>query len=518
MSSRSPHDPPRVLFDEESDRLAALTAERPDFFVDLNLDQVVAAITADWAAYELEPFLHYSLHRIEAIRYRHEVFRDLEDLSLFDHVEAFAHRVRDVRVYVGLANKLYHQFHKEGWFLHAVEIYCEAVKQFARALTDAPVRSRGLLAFRGYFNRYIESPRFTSLLEEAKQLVSDLSRVKYSVLIRDDSFTVRGYEEEADYSAEIAETFKKFQQGAARDYKVKYRYAPEDMNHIEAKILEFVARQNPELFTRLVEYCTRYSEFFDETIAIFDREIHFYIAYLRHIARFKQAGLRFCYPDVSAGSKSVRAGEAFDLALAQKQTSRNVPIVCNDFLLKGQERIIVVTGPNQGGKTTFARMFGQLHYLASLGCPVPGREAQLFLFDRLFTHFEREEKVENLRGKLEDDLVRIHTILRKATTRSIVVMNEVFTSTTVADELFLSRKVMERLNKLDVLCVWVSFLDELASFSERTVSMVSTIVPENPAQRTFKIVRRPADGRAYAMAIAEKYRLTHDHIKERIRS
>jgi DNA mismatch repair protein MutS len=517
MSPRSPHDPPRILFDEESDRRPALNAKQPNFFVDLNLDQVVTAITADWAEYDLKPFLHHPLQRIEAIQYRHEVFRDLEDATVFEQVEAFAHRMRDVRVYVALANKLYYRFHKEGWFLHAVEIYCETVKQFASALSDAQVRSRGLLAFRDYFARYVKSARFTSLLGEAKQLIAELSRVKYSVLIRDNSFTVRRYEDEPDYSAEIQETFEKFQQGAVRDYKVKYRNAPEDMNHIEAKILEFVALQNQELFSRLVDYCARYADFMDETIAVFDREVHFYIAYLRFMARFKQAGLTFCYPKVSADSKSVRAREAFDLALAQKLTAENKPVVCNEFFLKDQERIIVVTGPNQGGKTTFARMFGQLHYLASLGCPVPGEEAQLYLCDHLFTHFEREEKVENLRGKLEDDLVRIHAILRQATSRSIVVMNEVFTSTTVQDELFLSRKVMERLNRLDLLCVWVTFLDELASFTEKTVSMVSTIVPENPALRTFKIVRRPADGRAYAMAIAEKYRLTHDRIKERIR-
>lgn len=516
MSPRSPHDPPRILFAEESDRLAARTAEQPNFFVDLNLDQVVAAITADWTEHELKPFFHYPLRTIEAIRYRHEVFRDLEDPALFECVEAFAHQMREVRVHVALANKLYYQFHKEGWFLRAVEIYCEAVKQFASALTKSLVRSQGLVAFRAYFTSYVASTHFMSLLKEAKQLAADLSRVKYSILIRDSAFSVRSYEQEVDYSAEIEETFKKFQQGAAKDYKVKYRYAPEDMNHIEAKILEFVARQNPDLFSRLVEYCARYTNFVDETIAIFDHEIHFYIAYLQHIARFKQAGLRFCYPNVSAGSKSIHASDAFDLALAQKLATGKAPVICNDFLLKGQERIIVVTGPNQGGKTTFARMFGQLHYLASLGCPVPGREAQLYLFDQLFTHFEREEKVENLRGKLEDDLVRVHAILRQATRRSIVVMNEVFTSTTVQDELFLSRKVMERLNKLDLLCVWVTFLDELASFSEKTVSMVSTIVPENPALRTFKIVRRHADGRAYAMAIAEKYRLTHGHIRERI--
>jgi DNA mismatch repair protein MutS len=487
-----------VLFEQPASGAGVDGLQEPDFFADLNLDQLLESMTVGRKQYDLKPFFYAPLHDVAAVRYRHEVLRDLEKPVVLESVTRFAETMRRMREHLAQAEKLHYPLQKQAWFLDAVEIYCQAVCSLAEELGGLDVTSGGFQGLRDYLAGYAAAERFTSLTAQTRALKEALARVRFTVRTNGPRVTVSNYKGEPDYSVQVEETFAKFKQGAVKSY--------------------LVARLNPDVFGALAEYGGRHRDYLDVTVGRFDREVQFYLAYLELIGPMKAAGLPFCYPRVSARATGIAAEETFDLALAAKLVPGGGTVVGNDFYLEGPERIFVVTGPNNGGKTTFARTFGQLHFLVGLGLPVPGKSARLFLPDRIYTHFEREENIETLRGKFEDELVRVHEILERATSQSVLVMNESFNSTSLNDALFVGTEVLRRVLELGLLGVYVTFVDEVASLSEATVSMVSQVVPENPAQRTFKLIRKPADGLAYAAAIADKYGLTYQRLMERIGS
>jgi hypothetical protein len=506
-----------ILFPPGLDRPSPSDIAQPPCFVDLNLDQVVAAITDKKDKDSLRPIFYAAERNEQIVRYRQEVFRDLDHEDNIEIFSRFRESMARVRAGLDYAGKISYRRHRHMVMLHAIGLYCDAITTLTDDLRTHKIQSTGLGDLTAYLTDYADAANFAALARETHELGADLSRIVYGMLFRGDSVTVRRHTSEPDYATTILERFAKFQDADSAPPPPARSPDGVSLNHIEEGILEFVAKLFPVPFGKLEDYIARYADFMDKTVERFDREIAFFVAYLQFIAPLKRAGLPFCDAEVSVTSKETDIRQGFDLALAAKLVREKQPVVRNDFSLTGGERLIVVSGPNQGGKTTFARMFGQLHFLAGLGCPVPGERVRLFLPDHIFTHFEREEEIANLRGKLEDELVRLRRSCDLMTSQSIVVLNEIFNSTSLDDQVFLSTKILERILAADALGVCVTFIDALSRLDRRIVSMVSTVDRDDPARRTFKIVRQPADGLAYALSLAEKRGVTYARLHTRIK-
>jgi DNA mismatch repair protein MutS len=242
--------------------------------------------------------------------------RDLENGAQYDAVARFAAAMRSVREHLSQAGKLHYKYQKEAWLLDAVDLYCQGVERLRSDLRGTAPFSLGLLGFFGYLDGYVGSPAFQNLLSEIAALREKLSSICYTLLIGDGAITISAHHDESDYGAEIQADFEKFKQGAAGDHIFKFRDF-EQMNHIEAGVLDRIAWLNPAIFAQLDDLSARSSSLFDRTVLRFDREAQFYVAYIAHMRHFTGDGLTFCYPRMSPESKEVHVTEGYDLALAK---------------------------------------------------------------------------------------------------------------------------------------------------------------------------------------------------------
>jgi DNA mismatch repair protein MutS len=486
-----------------------------DALADLNLDQLVAALARRRPSYDLAPLFTRRLGDPAVVAYRQEVFRDLEDGAVTGVVTDFTAAMQRVRRFRSLARERQAADERRSWTLQAGRAYLQAVTDLARGLAGVELGSRGLLGLREHLTVLLTSDAFQRLVRTTTEVADGLAAVHYRLHLAGASIEVSHDDPtDGDYTSAVATLFARFRQDEGPP--PRRSRAVSGLNHLEAEILDRVAALHPEAFDALDRYAAAYPDPVDPTVAAFDRDVQFYLAYLEFLTPLRKAGLSFCEPDVALGRKTIDARGVFDLVLADALISRGGGVVPNDVRLDGPERVLVVTGANQGGKTTFARAVGQLLHLAALGCPVPATTARLPLPERILTHFARGEQLDDRRGRLQDDLLRIRAVLAAATPDSVIIVNELFRSTTLADATDLGRRIVERLLDADLLTVFVTFIDELSMLGPGTVSLVATVDPRDPAVRTFRVVRAPADGRAHAAAIARKHRLTFEQLTERL--
>lgn len=454
---------------------------------------------------------------MDLARLRQEVARDLGHEDIARLMRSFQAAMAAMRASLRHAGPGSDRIESQGWLLNAAQGYCQALEHLQAGLDALAPPSTILSLLRADLAAYRDSATYREMSGTVSSLLRDLGQVRYAVRIDGDQVTVLHDPAVEDYSAAVARTFARFRQSDARDYRSRTE-ARTPMDHIEVQIVDRVALLDPELFGRLDAFRQRWNQFADPRWLRLDRELGFYLSWWGLLGRLRVAGVECCLPELVDQPGLIEVSAACDLALADHAAQAQQVVVANDVALRGAERMIVVTGPNHGGKTTLARVFGQLHHVASLGLPVAARQARVVFPDRVLTHFERAEDIGTQRGKLQDDLVRMRAIVQTASPRSVVVMNEVFSSTSLDDALVLGRRMMDKLRSIGCCCVFVTFLDELAAFDRDTVSMVAQVDPTDPTVRTYKVVRQAADGRAYAQALAEKYRVTRSWLEQRIAS
>jgi DNA mismatch repair protein MutS len=123
--------------------------------------------------------------------------------------------------------------------------------------------------------------------------------------------------------------------------------------------------------------------------------------------------------------------------------------VANDTTLGPDERVMLLTGPNMAGKSTYLRQVALIVLLAQVGSFVPARQARIGIVDRIFTRIGAHDDIAAGRSTFMVEMIEAATIVRAATARSLVVLDEVGRGTSTFDGMAIAQAIVEDLHDAD---------------------------------------------------------------------
>jgi DNA mismatch repair protein MutS len=260
-------------------------------------------------------------------------------------------------------------------------------------------------------------------------------------------------------------------------------------------------------------------------------EIIFYVQAVELARKLESLGLPFCLPELAPRAERIcEIEDNFNLQLAlhlsgQKPGIKLVGrVVTNRVTLGPSGRIVILTGPNQGGKTTYMQAVGQAQVMAQAGFFIPGRSARISPVEGIYTHFPAEERLELGTGRFGDEAQRIRAIFEQVTRTSLVLLNESLSTTNVGESLYLAQDIVQALRQIGVRTIFTTHLHELAASVQdlnmntpgdsQIVSMVAsyeagqgmqTDLAAGDGPYSYRVVLSPPLGRSYADRIAARY-------------
>jgi hypothetical protein len=235
-----------------------------------------------------------------------------------------------------------------------------------------------------------------------------------------------------------------------------YSFTVPDRDEAGARALsELTSRAVNETANSLAQSADHIKGFFQ----LLRAELGFYRGCLNLRGRLLARGLPVCYP-VPAPVRSDRfdARGLYDASLA---LILDGPVVGNDVAADGRQ-LIMITGANQGGKSTFLRSAGQAQLMLQAGMFAPARELSGSACSGVFTHYKREEDAAMEHGKLDEELDRMSAIADVIRPGGLLLCNESFASTNEREGSQLAREIIRALTEAGIRIVFVTHLYDLA--------------------------------------------------------
>ncbi len=265
------------------------------------------------------------------------------------------------------------------------------------------------------------------------------------------------------------------------------------------------------LVKKLRSVLSAYSDISIVTISKLIPELTYYINFAEFISAAKKKGMHFCKAQPVPAQNDVcmmNAKGFYNLKLASSLASSD-EVVDNDLIYDDTHVIYLLTGANRGGKTTLTQAVGLLYALAQGGIYVPADAFEYTPADMIFTHFPADEDKTMDLGRLGEECVRFKEIFDGATSESLVLLNESFSTTSFEEGYYIAVDAVRALRLKGSRTIYNTHMHKLAeNAAEFNVS--SVVMASEEGKRSYKVVEKAPEGSSYARDIAAKYGVTYE--------
>lgn len=233
-------------------------------------------------------------------------------------------------------------------------------------------------------------------------------------------------------------------------------------------------------------------------------ELAFYMGCLNLRGRLDALGHQTCFPDpLPPEERALSASGLYDVCLALQSGQA---VVANDLGADGKD-LVLVTGANRGGKSTFLRSVGLAQLMMQAGMFTGARTLRLSTCRSVFTHYKREEDAGLEVGKLDEELARMSRIVDEIEAGDVLLCNESFASTNEREGSEIADQIVSALVERGVRVFYVTHLYELARrVQERRDTNVLFLRAERKedGSRTYRVLEAPPMETSYAADLYER--------------